>query len=49
MPRVSHFIDGNRAEGSVKENDIDVFNPATGEVSAQFRSPTRRSLTRPSR
>jgi malonate-semialdehyde dehydrogenase (acetylating)/methylmalonate-semialdehyde dehydrogenase len=35
MPRVSHFIDGNRADGAAKDNDIDVFNPATGEVSAQ--------------
>ena len=35
MPRVSHFIDGNRADGSVEDNDIDVFNPATGEVSGQ--------------
>jgi malonate-semialdehyde dehydrogenase (acetylating)/methylmalonate-semialdehyde dehydrogenase len=34
MQRVSHFIDGQRAESESAADDIEVFNPATGEVSA---------------
>jgi malonate-semialdehyde dehydrogenase (acetylating)/methylmalonate-semialdehyde dehydrogenase len=35
MQRVSHFIDGQRVTNKGAADDIDVFNPATGEVSAQ--------------
>jgi malonate-semialdehyde dehydrogenase (acetylating)/methylmalonate-semialdehyde dehydrogenase len=35
MQRVSHFIDGQRVTNEGAGDDIDVFNPATGEVSAQ--------------
>jgi malonate-semialdehyde dehydrogenase (acetylating)/methylmalonate-semialdehyde dehydrogenase len=35
MQRISHFVAGQRSTGSSEENDIDVFNPATGEVSAK--------------
>jgi malonate-semialdehyde dehydrogenase (acetylating)/methylmalonate-semialdehyde dehydrogenase len=35
MQRVAHFIGGQRRAGENEINDIDVFNPATGEVSSR--------------
>jgi malonate-semialdehyde dehydrogenase (acetylating)/methylmalonate-semialdehyde dehydrogenase len=34
VTRIAHFIDGQRSAGENEQNDIDVFNPATGEVAA---------------
>jgi malonate-semialdehyde dehydrogenase (acetylating)/methylmalonate-semialdehyde dehydrogenase len=34
MQRVSHFVEGERREGAPDADEIDVHNPATGEVSA---------------
>ena len=35
MQRVAHFIEGQRRAGGSEIDDMDVFNPATGEVSAR--------------
>ena len=35
MRQVSHFIDGQRDDTGVGDGDIQVFNPATGDVSAR--------------
>ena len=35
MQRVAHFIEGQRRAGGSEIDDLDVFNPATGEVSAR--------------
>ncbi|MGA2294628.1 MAG: aldehyde dehydrogenase family protein, partial [Acidimicrobiales bacterium] len=34
MTRIAHFIDGQRRAGENEQHDIDVFNPATGEVAS---------------
>jgi malonate-semialdehyde dehydrogenase (acetylating) / methylmalonate-semialdehyde dehydrogenase len=39
MQKVSHFIDGQRVTNEGASDDIDVFNPATGEVSSQVSVP----------